>query len=78
MTVERRSNRAVNELVFAVEEHAGGFSASALGAAIFTQAASYDELKGQVVEAVKCHFDGGIGPQKVRLHKVLDEIPVNP
>jgi hypothetical protein len=64
-----------SELVFAVEEAPeGGFVARALGAAIFTEADTLDELRAQVRDAVTCHFDEDERPKIVRLHFVHDEL----
>lgn len=65
----------MSEIVFLVEEAAeGGFSARALGESIFTQADSFEELREQVRDAVRCHFDEGQGPALIRLHYVRDEV----
>jgi len=37
----------------------GGYTARALGASIFTEADTLDELREQVRDAVYCHFDEG-------------------
>ena len=48
------------EIIFSVQESPeGGFEARALDYSIFTQADSMDELKRNVREAVRCHFDEG-------------------
>jgi len=65
----------VKELIFLVEEAPeGGFTARALGAAIFTEAATLDELHGQVRDALRCHFAEGDAPRVIRLHFVRDEV----
>jgi hypothetical protein len=47
----------MNEIIFLVEEAPeGGFIARALGHAIFTEADTFDDLKEQVRDAVRCHF----------------------
>lgn len=48
----------MSEVIFVVE-HApeGGYTARALGEAIFTQAETIPELHAGVREAVQCHFD---------------------
>jgi hypothetical protein len=64
-----------DELIFLVEEAPeGGFLARALGASIFTEADSLDELREQVRDAVLCHFEEGERPAIVRLHFVRDEV----
>lgn len=65
----------MSEIVFLVEEAAeGGFSARALGESIFTQADTFEDLREQVRDAVRCHFDKGHGPAVIRLHYVRDEV----
>lgn len=65
----------MSEIVFLVEDAPeGGFTARALGHSIFTEADSYDELRDQVRDAVRCHFDAGDSPSIIRLHYVKDEI----
>lgn len=65
----------MNEVIFQIEEAPeGGFCARALGHAIFTEAESLDELRENVREAVRCHFDEGAGPKVIRLHFVRDEV----
>jgi hypothetical protein len=65
----------MNEIIFVVE-HApeGGLTARALGASIFTQAESVEELHGRVRDAVRCHFEEGDAPKMIRLHFVRDEV----
>ena len=64
-----------DELIFLVEEAPeGGFLARALGASIFTEADSFDELRDQVRDAVLCHFGEDQRPAIVRLHFVRDEV----
>lgn len=65
----------MSEIVFLIEEAAeGGFSARALGESIFTQADTFEELREQVRDAVRCHFDEGQGPAVIRLHYARDEV----
>jgi len=65
----------MSELIFLVEEAPeGGFTARALGAAIFTEADSVAELHAQIRDAVRCHFDEGEAPKVVRLHFVREEL----
>ena len=60
----------MNEVVFLVEDAAeGGFTARALGHSIHTEADAFDELRLQVRDAVQCHFDEGIRPAVIRLHR---------
>ena len=65
----------MNELIFMIEESPeGGFIARALGESIFTEAESLEELRQQVREAVRCHFDEGKAPKVIRLHFVREEV----
>lgn len=48
----------MNEITFIVEEAPeGGFTAHALGHSIFTEADTWDELRGAAQEAVRAHFE---------------------
>jgi hypothetical protein len=65
----------MSEIIFLVEEAPeGGYTARALGEAIFTEADTLDELRSNVREAVECHFDEGKGPKVIRLHWVHEEV----
>lgn len=65
----------MNEIIFQVDEAPeGGYSARALGHAIFTEAETLDDLRTMVRDAVRCHFDEGHGPRVIRLHYVRDEV----
>jgi hypothetical protein len=65
----------MNELIFLVEEAPeGGFTARALGEAIFTEADDLAGLHEQIRDAVRCHFDDGQSPQVIRLHFVREEV----
>lgn len=64
-----------SEIIFSVQESAeGGYEAQALGYDIFTEAEAMDELRRNVREAVRCHFDDGQVPRVIRLHMVKDEL----
>jgi hypothetical protein len=64
-----------SEIIFSVEEAVeGGYVARALGHSIFTQAESMEDLREQVRDAVRCHFDEGARPAVIRLHLVKDEV----
>ena len=65
----------MTEIVFLVEEDpAGGYTARAAGAAIFTQGDDMDSLKANVRDAVRCHFEESDRPSLIRLHWVRDEV----
>ena len=58
-----------SEIVFLVEEAPeGGYTARALGASIFTEADSPDQLQERVRDAVHCHFEETERPSVIRLH----------
>ena len=65
----------MTEIIFMVEEAPeGGFSARAIGEAIFTQADAPAELHERVRDAVRCHLDPCTAPKWIRLHFVRDEV----
>lgn len=66
----------MTEIIFLVEEEAdGGFTARGLGHSIFTQADTLEELRTNVLDAVRCHFvKEADAPRVVRLHRVHDEV----
>ena len=66
----------MEEIIFLVEESdEGGYIAKALGASIFTEADTMEELKDMVKDAVHCHFDNDMmRPKMIRLHLVKDEV----
>ena len=55
-----------NEILFLVEEAPeGGYIARALGESIFTEADDLASLHQQVRDALHCHFDEGLSPEKI-------------
>ena len=55
-----------SEIIFAVQESVeGGFEAKALSHSIFTEAETLDELKKNVQEAVRCHFEEKDRPTRI-------------
>jgi predicted RNase H-like HicB family nuclease len=63
-----------NEIIFYIEESLdGGFEAKALGYPIFTDGETIEELKMNIKDAIRCHFDQGEIPQVIRLHFVREE-----
>ena len=66
----------MKELIFEVSKDIqGGYTASALGVGIHTQAESVEELKAMVRDAVECYYeDGDEKPSLIRLHFVRDEV----
>jgi hypothetical protein len=48
----------MNEVFFLVEEAIeGGYIAKAMGESIFCEGETMEELKKNLIDAVKCHFD---------------------
>jgi predicted RNase H-like HicB family nuclease len=67
----------MSEIHFEVREDEvdGGYTASALGVGIHTEADTLEELRVNVKEAVDCYFEGNaVAPKVVRLHFVRDEV----
>jgi len=65
----------MTEIHFIVEEAPeGGFVARAVGADIYTEADSIEDLHTQVRDAVHCHFDDGDRPSLIRLHITREEV----
>jgi predicted RNase H-like HicB family nuclease len=65
----------MSEIIFVVENSdEGGYTAKALGHSIHTEGETLDELKENIKDAVKCHFDEKEIPHIVRLHIVKDEV----
>jgi hypothetical protein len=65
----------MSEIIFIVEDAPdGGLVARAVGEGIFTQAATADELRDRIRDAVRCHFDEGKLPKLIRMHFVRDEV----
>lgn len=67
----------MSEIIFEVREDEadGGYTASALGVGIHTEADTLDELRVNVREAVDCFYDDPkSAPQIIRLHFVRDEV----
>ena len=68
---------ADQEIIFTVEDAPeGGYTARALGYAIFTQGETIEELRQMVRDAVNCHFEKENKPKLIRLHMVKDEVIV--
>jgi len=59
----------MEEIIFVVEAAPeGGFTARALGASVFTEADTIEELHESVRDAVRCHFEDAERPKVIRLH----------
>ena len=64
---------ADQEIIFTVEDAPqGGYTARALGYAIFTQGETLEELRQMVRDAVNCHFEKENKPRLIRLHMAKD------
>ncbi len=60
------------EIIFLVEESLeGGFETKALGESIFTQAETVSELRENIKDAIKCHFEPENMPKMIILEKFL-------
>ncbi len=65
----------MDELIFIVNEAPeGGYTARALGESIFAEADSLEDLREEIREAVKCHFEDDSSLKVVRIHFVREEI----
>ncbi len=66
----------MNEIIFMIEEDPeGGYNAEGLGHSIFTDGDTIPELKKNIIDAIKCHFDKNSPaiPKLIRLHFVHEE-----
>ena len=64
-----------SEIIFLVEESIeGGYEARALGASIYTEGETVEEIKEAVADAVRCHFEDADRPRMIRLHFVKEEV----
>ena len=67
----------MDELVFDVTQDAdGGYVAECLTEDIFTQGDTWEELRANVLEAVKGFYFDSNPPRRVRLHLVRDEVVI--
>jgi len=67
----------MSEVIFDVREDTvdGGFTASALGFGIHTEADTMEALSANVRESVDCYFDESAeAPKIIRLHFVRHEV----
>jgi predicted RNase H-like HicB family nuclease len=61
----------MKELIFIVEESQdGGYFARAVNHSIVTQGDTLDEVKANIGDAVRCHFDEGEMPRIIHLHVI--------
>jgi hypothetical protein len=65
----------MNEIMFIINDaDEGGYIARALGASIFTEADSLDELHELIRDALRCHFDEAVLPRIIRLYFIHEEV----
>ena len=65
----------MGELIFLAQDSSeGGYYAKALGQSIFCEADTISELKINVVDAVKCHFETDKLPKIIRMRTIKDEL----
>jgi hypothetical protein len=65
----------MDELVFEVTQEAdGGYVAECLTEDIFTQGDTWEELRANVLEAVRAFYFDSSPPGRTRLHLVRDEV----
>jgi hypothetical protein len=64
----------LKEIMFVGEEDPEkGYTAQALGYSIFTEGDTLEELKENIKDALKCHFDKKEMPIFVHLHIIKEE-----
>jgi hypothetical protein len=65
----------MNEIKFLVDQAPeGGYIARALGESIFTEGDTLPDLRKNVREAVRCHYEAEQVPRLVRLRIVREEV----
>ena len=66
----------MSEIIFIVDKDLeGGLTARALGYAIFTEGEDMQELKSNIKDALRCHFDDEKNiPKVIRLHMLTEEV----
>ena len=64
----------MTEIIFIIEESPeGGYEARSLGHSVFTEGETIEELKENIKEAVRCHFEEDM-PKIILLHYIKEEI----
>lgn len=58
----------------AVQDADGGYCAECLTENIFTQGATWEELRSNVIDATAAYYFDQQKPERIRLHLVRDEI----
>lgn len=76
VAIYSKERMPIKEIIFLIEEDPeGGFNAQALGESIFTQGETPEELKENIKDALRCHFDNLTDiPKIIRLHFVKEDI----
>lgn len=76
--IYKKEARSINEMIFLIEEDPeGGYNAQALGYSIFTEGETAEELKENIKDALRCHFDNiNDIPKIIRLNFVKGDILV--
>ena len=65
----------MSEICFVVRQALeGGYTAHALGEAIFTEADTLADLRTAAQDADRCHFDDRQSPKVIHLHFERDEL----
>jgi hypothetical protein len=64
---KRRAMKARRVTFVVKKDPERGYNACAIGHSIFTQADTVKEMKAMIREAVKCHFDPGERPSRIRV-----------
>jgi len=64
----------MSEIIFVIEDsNEGGYTAKALGYSIHTEGETLDELRENIRDAVRCHFDEKDPPRIVHSPTPKDE-----
>jgi len=62
------------EIIFLIEESLdGGFEAKAVGYSIFTEGETENEIRKNILEAVRCHFDENEMPSYINIRFLREE-----
>ena len=65
----------MTELVFEVTQEAdGGYCAECLTKSIFTEGDTWEGLRANVREAVGAFYFDGVGPERIRMQLLRDEV----
>lgn len=66
----------MKEIIFIIEKDVeGGYNAYSLGVSIFTHGETVTQVKENIKDAVRCHFERERDiPKVIRLHMVKEEV----